>query len=346
MDDILIVMDNNIARHRQIVHKVLNKLEEESYFLRLAKCEFEKDKVDYLGVVISKERIHVDPMKVEGLANWPRELQTIKQVQSTLGVLGYQRPFIPGFVHITRPLTNLLKKGMTFTWSTTHTEAINKLIAIVLNDPVLFRPDPKKPFILEVDASTFATGAILYQTHEETGWKRPVGYHSQTFNPAEQNYDIYDQEFLAIIKGLENWQHLLIGSPHPIVVLTDHNNLQYYQHPQQINHRIACYLLRMADYDIKLKHQPGVTNKADHLSRQPDYDQGENSNQNITALPDHLFANIINLATLQEDVRHLQRDHPMVLHQWKDEHGLTETNDRWYKDHQLVVVEDDVLRRG
>ncbi len=130
------------------------------------------------------------------------------------------------------------------------------------------------------------------------------------------------------------------------MVLTDHNNLQYYQHPQQINHRIACYLLRMADYDIKLKHQPGVTNKADHLSRQPDYDQGENSNQNITALPDHLFANIINLATLQEDVRHLQRDHPMVLHQWKDEHGLTETNDRWYKDHQLVVVEDDVLRRG
>ncbi len=108
-------------------------------------------------------------MKVEGLVNWPRELQTIKQVRSTLGVLGYQRPFIPGFAHIAQPLTNLLKKGTTFTWTTAHTEAVNKLITIVLNDLVLFRPDPTKPFILEVNALAFTTGAILYQTHEETG---------------------------------------------------------------------------------------------------------------------------------------------------------------------------------
>ncbi len=100
MDNILIATSDNTSRHRQIVHKVLDKLKEELYFLRLTKCEFEKDKVDYLGVVISRERIHIDPLKVEGLANWPRELQTIKQVRSTLGVLGYQCPFILGFAHI------------------------------------------------------------------------------------------------------------------------------------------------------------------------------------------------------------------------------------------------------
>ncbi len=66
-----------------------------------------------------------------------------------------------------------------------HTKAVNKLINIVLSDPVLFRPNPREPFILEVDASAYATGAILYQTHKETGWKHPVGYHSQTFNPTE-----------------------------------------------------------------------------------------------------------------------------------------------------------------
>jgi len=64
------------------------------------------------------------------------------------------------------------------------------------------------------------------------------------------------------------------------------------------------------------------------------------------ALPDCLFANVTNLATLQEDVRLSQQDHPTVLHQWKNEHGLTETNDRWYKDHRLVIMEDDILRRG
>src|SRR6266436_9855495 len=126
MDDILIVMDNNIARHQQIVHEVLDKLGEESYFLRLAKCKFEKDKVDYLGVVISRERIHINPVKVKGLKNWPQQLSTLNQVRSTLGILSYQWPFIPGFAHIAHPLTTLLIKGTDSLWMGTHTHAIKR----------------------------------------------------------------------------------------------------------------------------------------------------------------------------------------------------------------------------
>ncbi len=100
MDDILIATNDDLTRHRLIIHQVLDKLEEESYFLRPTKCEFEKEKIDYLGVVISRERIHIDPVKVEGLKQWPRKLGTLKQVRSTLGILGYQRPFILGFAHI------------------------------------------------------------------------------------------------------------------------------------------------------------------------------------------------------------------------------------------------------
>jgi len=192
MDDILVATDDNLTRHRQIVHQVLDKLEEESYFLQPTKCEFEKEKVNYLGVVISRERIHIDPLKVEGLKSWPRKLSTLKQVRSTLGILGYQRPFIPGFAHIAQPLTNLLKKGTNFLWTNAHSEAVEKLINITLSDPILYHPDPLKQFILEVDTSAFTTGAILYQEHKGTKRKRLVGYHSQTFNPAEQNYDIYD----------------------------------------------------------------------------------------------------------------------------------------------------------
>ncbi len=80
MDDILIATGDNLTCHQQIVYEVLDKLEEESYFLRLTKCKFKKEKVDYLGVVISRERIHIDPLKVKGLRNWPRKLATLKQV--------------------------------------------------------------------------------------------------------------------------------------------------------------------------------------------------------------------------------------------------------------------------
>ncbi len=162
----------------------------------------------------------------------------------------------------------------------------------------------------------------------------------------ERNYDIYNQEFLAIIRGLENWRHLLVRSPHPVIVLMDHNNLQYWRHPQQINRQIARYLLRLADYDVQLKHQPGVTNKADHLSRRPDYDQGAKDNQEVTALPDRLFANVINLATQQEDVHQSQRDHKPTLYVWEKKHQLMKTPEGWYKDHRLIVMEDNVLRKG
>jgi len=69
----------------------------------------------------------------------------------------------------------------------------------------------------------------------------------------------------------------------------------------------------MADYNVRLKHQPGVSNKADHLSQQPDYDQGGDDNQNVMALLDHLFTNVINLAMLQEDICQSQRDHPTIF---------------------------------
>ena len=77
--------------------------------------------------------------------------------------------------------------------------------------PVLVRPDTSKQFELEVDASQLATGAILYQHDmpvtlssgkEKPGLRRPVGFHSQKFTPTEQNYPIYDREFLAIMHGL------------------------------------------------------------------------------------------------------------------------------------------------
>ena len=63
-------------------------------------------------------------------------------------------------------------------------------------------------------------------------------------------------------------------------------------------------------------------------------------------LPEHLFANVTNLATLQEDVRQSQKDHNTTLRLWEVKHHLTRTSKGWYKDHRLVVVEDNILRKG
>jgi RNase H-like domain found in reverse transcriptase len=153
---------------------------------------------DYLGIVVSNGAISIDPTKCDGLATWPEQLTTVKQVRSTLGVFGYQQPFIHGFADIAKPLTELTKKDMPFVWTPHCTAAIQQLKGIVLSDPVLQQPHPDRPYTLEVDASQYATGAILQQP-DEAGRLHPVGYDSQMFNNAERGYDIHDHELLMVI---------------------------------------------------------------------------------------------------------------------------------------------------
>jgi RNase H-like domain found in reverse transcriptase/Reverse transcriptase (RNA-dependent DNA polymerase) len=167
MDNILIATAKDHALHRRVVHEVLETLEEESFFLKPAKCKFEQESIDYLGIVVTKGTIQIDPTKQNRLAAWPCRLTSVKQVRSTLGVLGYQRPFIPGFAQLVRPLTQLLKKDKKFEWTTECTTALNKLIKIVTSNPVLHRLNYDLPFTLEVDASQYATGAILYQPNDK-----------------------------------------------------------------------------------------------------------------------------------------------------------------------------------
>jgi hypothetical protein len=71
MDDILIATVKDYALHRQLVHKVLDMLGEESFFLKPAKCKFEQESIDYLGIVVTKGTIQIDPTKQNGLAAWP-----------------------------------------------------------------------------------------------------------------------------------------------------------------------------------------------------------------------------------------------------------------------------------
>ena len=107
---------------------------------------------------------------------------------------------------------------------------MRKIKRIMSSDPVLKWPDYSQPFILEVDASQYALGAVLYQK-DDRGRPQAVGHHSKALIPAEHNYDVYDWELLALIKGLEHWRHLLMGAEHETMVYTNHKNVMYYQDP-------------------------------------------------------------------------------------------------------------------
>jgi hypothetical protein len=179
-------------------------MRKESFFLKVVKYEFEKQRVKYLGLILDGNTIKPDSVKVNGLKAWPRKLKMVTKVRSTLGLLNYHRTFVPGFSHIVKPLTQLLKKNVKFAWTETCTKALDRIINILTTEPVLTHPDPEKPFELEVDTSDYATGAILFQC-DERGKPKLLGFHSKTLSKEEMNYDIYDKELTAMDRGLDVW---------------------------------------------------------------------------------------------------------------------------------------------
>ena len=276
--------------------------------------------------MVNGDTLSIDPKKADRLHNWPRTLSTVKEVRSVLGVLGYQHPFIPHYADIARPLMALTKKNHPFSWTPECRKALDKLITAVTQGPTLTQPNLSLPFYLQVDASAYATGAILTQK-DTRGKHRAMGFLSKTFNEAEHNYDIHDRELLAVFRALSHWQHLLLSSPHVTTVLTDHKNLEYYKEPHHINPCIARYVQWMQDYNFIIQHIPGESNKSDALSRQPDYDQGINDNTNVTVLPPHLFiqtttlsclfTRATTLSSIDKRVRAHQLRQPDLLKKWE-----------------------------
>ena len=269
MDDMCIGTGDTpeeLAKHQQIVHKLLNLFEKHSYYLKLSKCIFEAKEIEFLGFQVGYGVASIDQSKMDGLCNWPRTLSTVKEVQQVLGVLGYQRPFIQNFTEIARLLTRLIKKGIPFEWTHKCRDALDQLIAKVTEDPKIIAPNPDKQFKLETDVSNFALGAILFQC-DERGKRRAVGYVSHTLTMPEQNYDIWDKEFLGLIFRLTKWQHHLMCTKEPVLAFVNHANLAYYRHPQKINQRVAHYISTLTNYNLKIIHKPGALNRADALSQ-------------------------------------------------------------------------------
>ena len=345
MDDVLITTGDDEDLHEWIVHNVLDMLAREDFYLKLSKCSFHQHDIDYLGIRIEGGQLRIDPTKINGLAEWREELKDVHEVRSTLGAFEYNRPFIKGYAKIVHPLTKLTKKDEPFVWTSECTEAIQKLKRIVSSDLVLKRPNHNKPFTLECDASQYALGAVLSQCNDK-GKLQPVGYYSKTLIPAERNYDIYDQELLALVRGLENWRHLLLGAKHQIEVFTDHDGLTKYRHTQKISRRVARYLPVLWKYHIIIKHRAGTANKvADALSRPPGTDEGSQDNQNVIVLPDHLFCHAITIDAFEQQIRSTQEAHGMWIYEQAEQHQLEEGDGIWHKEGRVVVPPDNDLRR-
>uniref|UniRef100_A0A0W0FZY0 Reverse transcriptase-rnase h-integrase n=1 Tax=Moniliophthora roreri TaxID=221103 RepID=A0A0W0FZY0_MONRR len=298
MNDILSdFIDEGWRRTEQLMHR----LKEHDLFLKPEKCEFDVTEVVFLGMVIRPGYIAMDPVKLAGIADWEPP-QTVKGVRAFLGFGNFYRKFIGKYAHLTRPLNDLLQKNRKFDWTMQCQLAFDLLKAKFLSEPILVMPDVDKPFVIEADASKWATGAILRQKGADGEW-HPCGYLSKSFSPTERNYEIYDRELLAIYQALMEWHHYLMGGKFKIMVLLDHKNLTYFWTAQKLNRRQARWSLFLSEFDLGLVHVPGKSiSQADALSRRSnEQDDVDSDNEDIVVLPDRLFIKGIDLG-MKEDI--------------------------------------------
>ena len=161
MDDILIFASTKEELQRT-TKTVLEILREHDLYLKPKKCEFEKTKIEYLGMIIEEGKISMDQVKLAGIRDWPVPT-TVKQVRSFLGFGNFYRKFISHYSDIARPLNDLTKKDRKFEWTNECQNAFDTLKQRFTEEPVLVMPDRTKPFQIEADASKIATGAVLTQ---------------------------------------------------------------------------------------------------------------------------------------------------------------------------------------
>ena len=157
--------------------------------------------VEFLGVVIGLEGIKMEKEKVKEVLEWPT-LKCVKDVQKFLGLANYYHRFIEGFAMVARPLHDTVKKDKKWKWTEKQEKAFRELKKRFTEEPILAAPDLDKKMKMEVDASDYATGGVLSMECRDGLW-RPVAFLSKSLNETERNYEIYDKEMLAIIRGLE-----------------------------------------------------------------------------------------------------------------------------------------------
>ena len=264
IDDI-IIFSKSVEEHLSHLEEVFKRLREASVKLNPKKCSFVKQKVEYLGHVVTPDGISSDPGKVRVVQDFPTPTN-LKQLRTFLGLANYYRRFIKGFAHIARPLNVLTKKGVKFSWTQSCDDAFDKLKRALVSAPILVYPDFKEPFLLFVDASSTGIGFTLAQNQH--GKEVVIAYDGRGLNSAEQNYTTTEREALALIEGIKKFQPYLHNRK--FIVYTDHSSLRWLMNIKDATGRFARWSLLLQQHDFDIVHRPGkIHGNAGSLSRRP-----------------------------------------------------------------------------
>ena len=240
LDDILIYSPD-IKTHLKHLRLVFERLHKADLKLKLEKCSFLKECVQYLGHIISGDGITLVPEKLDSIQTMPRPYNP-KEIKQFLELMGYYCKFIPHFADLARPLNTLTHKDTEFVWTEVCQRSFDLLKSKLTEKPILVYPDPNKLYILFTDASKYAWSCVLTQeyTHEGNGKKvtilHPITYQNGLFKGSQVNWACLTKEAYAIYMSIKKLEYYLVDAD--IILRSDHLPLQNFLAKNTLNSKV------------------------------------------------------------------------------------------------------------
>ncbi|KAK3572623.1 hypothetical protein QTP86_001125 [Hemibagrus guttatus] len=205
------------------------------------------------------------PECMKAVKNWSRP-ESHKQLQQFLGFVNFYLQFIRNYSSVAAPLFCLTSTLLSFSWTPEADQAFLKLKELFTSAPSC-PCNPTQQFIVEVDASNLGVGVVLSQRNCGDNRLHPCAFFLHRLTLAEQNYAAGERELLGIKLALQEWRHWLQGAELPIIVWTDHKNLEYLQTVKRLNPHQDHWALFFGMFRFALSYHPGAKNgKPDALS--------------------------------------------------------------------------------
>lgn len=263
VDDVL-VSTSNFTDHLSRLRNLFQKILISGMTLKLSKCKFLRNKIKFLGHIVTPEGMTMDPEKLQAIHDFPPP-RNKREMQSFIGFCNFYRKFADHHASKIGPLNKLIEKGKTWHFGQTELEMFNS-VKMAFSEIYLSHPDFNSVFYLQTDASILGLGAELFQL-SSGGERRTICFASRTLQSAERNYSITELELLSIVFACEKFRVFILG--YPIHVLTDHQALIFLFRCRMRNARLSRWTLLLQEFDLHVEYIPGVSNVIDALSRNP-----------------------------------------------------------------------------
>ena len=180
--------------------------------------------------------------------------QCKKQVQSFIGMINYLSKFSARLSELAELIRELCKEKVPFNWGPEHENAFHLIKKEIVAAPIFAYYNPKKPTVLQTDASCKGLGACLLQN------QRPVYFTSRALTETQKGYVAIELESLAVAWVMEKFHHFLYGNE--FILETDQKPLEAIlsKSLNQATPRLQRILMRTFPYHFKVRYIPGPTN--------------------------------------------------------------------------------------